>query len=140
MLDNAGTIRGLFNIPGPLNGSTPDQAMLDFMVENGSLPPESASGALLLALVANTVSKGVAALVSGGAAFALRMAERDRPAALAQFVERAHRDLEGVAVERAEPLVDDEGVELDATGAGGDDFGEPEGEGKGAEEGLAAGE
>jgi uncharacterized membrane protein (DUF4010 family) len=49
-------------------------ASLCVMVESGSLPPESASGALLLALVANTVSKGVAALVSGGAAFALRMA------------------------------------------------------------------
>ena len=44
----------------------------------------------------------------------------------AQFVEGAHGELEGFGVERAEALVDEEGVEPDASGARGHDFAEPE--------------
>ncbi len=56
--------------------------------------------------------------------------EADGPAALAEFVERAHREVEGVVVERAEALVDEQGVELHTAGAGSDDLGEAESQGQ----------
>lgn len=49
-------------------------ASLCAMVESGALGPGPAADALLLALLANTASKAVAAIASGGAAFALRVA------------------------------------------------------------------
>ena len=55
-------------------------------------------------------------------------------------VEHGHDGVEGVCVERAEALVDEERVDPHAAGLGGDHVGEAQGEGEGGDEALPAGE
>src|SRR5690606_31055750 len=66
--------------------------------------------------------------------------DADHPAARAQFVQHPHDGVEGVGIETAEALVDEEGVEDDPAGFGGDGVGQPEREGERGHEGLTAGE
>ena len=62
----------------------------------------------------------------------------DGSSTLAQLVERAHRDVERLGIERAEPLVDEQRVERDTAGAARDDLGQSEGQGERCQERLAA--
>ena len=64
--------------------------------------------------------------------------DADDPTAVAEAVEGVHHVVERVGVERAEALVDEEGVEVRATGLLGDDVGQPEGQRQRHHEGLAA--
>jgi hypothetical protein len=54
----------------------------------------------------------------------------DHAAAVAQGVEGAHHVVEGVGVERSEPLVDEEGVEVGTPGLLRDHIGQSESEGE----------
>src|SRR5712692_8445006 len=62
------------------------------------------------------------------------------PASLAQAVEHGHHLLEGVLVEAAEALVDEQRLDPGAAGLGGDHVGEAEGQGQAGQERLAAGQ
>ncbi len=64
--------------------------------------------------------------------------DADHAPARPQLVEHAHHQVQGVGVQRAEPLVDEHRVEHDATRFGGHDVREPERERQGCEERLAA--
>src|SRR5690349_11645549 len=66
--------------------------------------------------------------------------DADAAVAFAQGVQDAEDLVQGLVVEAAEALVDEEGVEPYPAGLVGDDVREAEGEGEGGEEGLAAGE
>src|SRR5260370_35440383 len=62
------------------------------------------------------------------------------PAALAQAVEHGHHLLEGVLVEAAEALADEQRLDPGAAGLGGDHGGETEGPGQAGPERLTAGQ
>ena len=64
-----------------------------------------------------------------GAQFGDVADDADEPSALSQRVKYFHDLLERVLIEAAEPLVDEEGVEADASRARRHDFAEAEGEG-----------
>ena len=64
----------------------------------------------------------------------------DDPAAVAQRVEGVHHVVEGVGVQRAEALVDEQGVEVGAAGLLGDDVGQSERQRERDHERLAAGQ
>ena len=62
----------------------------------------------------------------------------DHPPSVTERVEGVHHVLEGLGVERTEPLVDEEGVEVGTARLLGDHVGEAEGQRERRDEGLAA--
>ena len=64
----------------------------------------------------------------------------DRAAVLAQGVEDVEHVVEGLGVEGAEALVDEQGLQVGAAGLVGDDVGQAEREGQGDDERLATGQ
>src|SRR5580704_6438720 len=66
--------------------------------------------------------------------------DADHSAAFAQAVEHGHDLFEGVLIQAAEALIDEERLDPGAARLGGDDGGQAEGEGQAGQEGLAAGQ
>ena len=64
----------------------------------------------------------------------------DRAPTVLQLVKHLHHLFEALAVEAAEPLVDEQRVQVDAAALLADRVGQPEGQGQGGHERLAAGQ